>query len=221
MGASGSTALVALVHPTRAVFASLGDCMAVVGRTGGAGKATQQHRVYGYGPDVLEELERIEATGAWVTDGRVCNVLAVSRAFGDPEFKGEGLKVLLREGASKGMWPKSLAEEHVFTSDPVIVEPDVTEVRFTEDDEFLILATDGLWDAVPVNEAAALARKQFSLGRSSQEVADALTDHALKRYTSDNATCIVVDLRSEARRQQQAGQRQQGGGWLGGLFGGR
>jgi hypothetical protein len=26
------------------------------------------------------------------------------------------------------MWPKSLAEEHVFTSDPVIVEPDVTEV---------------------------------------------------------------------------------------------
>jgi protein phosphatase 2C family protein 2/3 len=94
-------------------------------------------------------------------------------------------------------------------------------VRFTEDDEFLILATDGLWDAVPVNEAAALARKQFSLGRSSQEVADALTDHALKRYTSDNATCIVVDLRSEARRQQQAGQRQQGGGWLGGLFGGR
>lgn len=88
-------------------------------------KATQQHRVYGVGPDVLEgepcmhalqrpralvlaacctrvrsqnqacglshnthntnthpELARVESTGAWVIDGRVCNVLAVSRAFG-------------------------------------------------------------------------------------------------------------------------------------------
>lgn len=32
-------------------------------------------------------MERVESTGAWVIDGRVCNVLAVSRAFGDPEFK--------------------------------------------------------------------------------------------------------------------------------------
>lgn len=33
------------------------------------------------------EVGRVEATGAWVLDGRVCGVLAVSRAFGDPEFK--------------------------------------------------------------------------------------------------------------------------------------
>lgn len=54
MGASGSTALVALLHPSRAIFASLGDCLAVVVRGGTAGKATQRHRVYGMGPDVLE-----------------------------------------------------------------------------------------------------------------------------------------------------------------------
>jgi len=54
MGASGSTALVALIHPTGAVFASLGDCLAVVCRGGVGGKVTQQHRVYGWGPGVLE-----------------------------------------------------------------------------------------------------------------------------------------------------------------------
>jgi hypothetical protein len=32
-------------------------------------------------------VARVESTGAWVVDGRVCGVLAVSRAFGDPEFK--------------------------------------------------------------------------------------------------------------------------------------
>jgi hypothetical protein len=54
MGVSGSTALVALIHPTKAIFGSLGDCMAVLCRNGAAVKATQQHRVYGIGPDVKE-----------------------------------------------------------------------------------------------------------------------------------------------------------------------
>jgi serine/threonine protein phosphatase PrpC len=54
MGASGSTALVALLGPGRALFASLGDCLAVVCRGGAAARATQQHRVYGFGADVLE-----------------------------------------------------------------------------------------------------------------------------------------------------------------------
>lgn len=59
MGLSGSTALVALVAPDRAVLASLGDCMAVLCRNGAAVKATQQHRVYGVGPDVLEGAPRL------------------------------------------------------------------------------------------------------------------------------------------------------------------
>jgi hypothetical protein len=38
-------------------------------------------------PQVATETARIKAAGGWVYDGRVCNVLAVSRAFGDWEFK--------------------------------------------------------------------------------------------------------------------------------------
>jgi hypothetical protein len=52
---------------------------------------TSQHRVYGFGDHVIEEIERVEAAGGWIIDGRVCNVLAVSRAFGDPEFKVKGV----------------------------------------------------------------------------------------------------------------------------------
>lgn len=41
---------------------------------------------------------------------------------------------------------------------------------FTPADDFLIMATDGLWDAVPVSEAAALAKKAFASGKGAQEV---------------------------------------------------
>ena len=47
------------------------------------------------------ETARVKATGAWIYDGRVCNILAVSRAFGDWEFKGAGLKQLLQGGVEK------------------------------------------------------------------------------------------------------------------------
>lgn len=50
-------------------------------------------------------------TGGWVDDGRVCGVLAVSRAFGDPEFKGkEGLQRLLVRGVSTGLWTQKFAD---------------------------------------------------------------------------------------------------------------
>jgi hypothetical protein len=44
------------------------------------------------------ETERVKSVGGWVSDGRVCDVLAVSRAFGDWEFKGKGLPTLLKVG---------------------------------------------------------------------------------------------------------------------------
>lgn len=201
LGLSGSTALVALVHPRKALFASLGDCVAVVCRAGQAVKATQQHRVYGIGPDVLEEVARVESTGAWVIDGRVCNVLAVSRAFGDSEFKGPGLRALLQEGARKGMWTPEFAAAHKFTSDPVIVEPDVTEVVFAPEDEFLLMATDGLWDVMQPQDAVNYARKQFRAGKSAQAVAEAVTSIAVKRYTADNVAAVVVDLRTGEDRK--------------------
>eukprot|EP00878_Enallax_costatus_P007173 GHUV01007517.1.p1 GENE.GHUV01007517.1~~GHUV01007517.1.p1 ORF type:complete len:250 (+),score=59.81 GHUV01007517.1:298-1047(+) len=86
-GASGATGTVAIVHPQRAIFASLGDSLGVLCRNGMAVTLTSQHRVCGFGDHVIEEIERVEAAGGWIVDGRVCNVLAVSRAFGDPEFK--------------------------------------------------------------------------------------------------------------------------------------
>ena len=58
------------------------------------------HRLHGHGENVTPESARVQEAGAWIDDGRVCDILAVSRAFGDREFKGEGLPVMLRKGVT-------------------------------------------------------------------------------------------------------------------------
>ncbi len=57
-----------------------------------------EHRVSGDGPVVEAEVARVEAAGGWIADGRVCDVIAVSRAFGDQEFKGAGMPGMLQKG---------------------------------------------------------------------------------------------------------------------------
>ncbi len=57
-----------------------------------------EHRVSGGGPVVEAEVARVTAAGGWIADGRVCDVIAVSRAFGDQEFKGDGMTGMLQKG---------------------------------------------------------------------------------------------------------------------------
>lgn len=51
-------------------------------------------RLVGKTKEVEAEVKRVQESGAWVEDGRICGVIAVSRAFGDWEWKGEGLNYL-------------------------------------------------------------------------------------------------------------------------------
>lgn len=122
------------------------------------------------GPEVKSEVERVKAAGGWIHDGRVCNILAVSRAFGDWEFKGRGLIRLLENGIERGYWPESFARSQNFLSDPVIVTPDATDTELKPEDEFLVVATDGLWDVMPPAEALKWARKEFKAGACAQQV---------------------------------------------------
>ena len=68
-------------------------------RGGKSVELSTEHRCYGKGKVVKEETQRIKAAGGWVKNGRVCDMLAVTRAFGDAEFKGaDNLSRLLEMG---------------------------------------------------------------------------------------------------------------------------
>lgn len=72
--------------------------------------------------------------------------------------------------------------------------PDVTEIALKEEDEFIILASDGLWDVMSSKAAVEFARKDLQKGRSLQSVADRLADIAIRRYSEDNIAVVVIDL---------------------------
>lgn len=90
--------------------------------------------------------------------------------------------------------------------------PEITFTTRTEEDECLILASDGLWDVMTNEEVSEIARRLLRRRRRSlmvdevwpaQVVADNLTEIAYGRNSSDNISIIVVDLKAKKKRQQR------------------
>ncbi|GAA0143914.1 protein phosphatase [Lithospermum erythrorhizon] len=101
----------------------------------------------------------------------------------------------------------------------VICDPDVTVMERTKEDDCLILASDGLWDAVSNDTACSIARmclkgkvpstvglgswsslSEDTSGGSDGACLDAstlLTKLALTRRSEDNGSLVVIDLRKD------------------------
>lgn len=161
---SGTTALTALILRRTVLIANAGDCRAVLGRRGRAVELSKDHK-----PNCPSERLRIEKLGGVVYDGYLNGQLSVSRALGDWHMKG----------------PKGSAC-------PLSSEPELTETLLTEEDEFLIMACDGLWDVMSSQGAVTMARKELMIHNDPERCARELVREALKRKTCDNLTVIIV-----------------------------
>ncbi|CAN1163080.1 Probable protein phosphatase 2C 27 [Linum perenne] len=161
---SGTTALTALMLGRTLIIANAGDCRAVLGRRGRAIEMSKDHK-----PNCTSERLRIEKLGGVIYDGYLNGQLSVSRALGDWHMKG-----------SKG------------SACPLSAEPELQETDLTEEDEFLIMGCDGLWDVMSSQCAVSIVRKELMLHNDPERCSKELVREALKRNTCDNLTAIVV-----------------------------
>ncbi|KAB2604891.1 protein phosphatase 2C 47 [Pyrus ussuriensis x Pyrus communis] len=168
----GTTALTALILGRHLLVANAGDCRAVLCKKGTAVDMSQDHK-----PSYLPERMRVEQLGGFVDDkyDRLNDSIRVTRALGDWGLKPLG----------------SLS--------PLIAEPDVQQVMLTEDDEFLIIGCDGIWDVMSSEYAVKLVRLGLRRHDDPQQCAKELVEEALRLNTSDNLTVIVVRLSSPER----------------------
>ena len=79
----------------------------------------------------------------------------------------------------------------------IIPHPEIWEDVVTPSNQVLVLASDGLWDAVENEEATRLALKHRS--RGAEAAARALVAEAYSRGSVDNISAVVVFFRQEKR----------------------
>jgi serine/threonine protein phosphatase PrpC len=214
---SGSTAATVVLLGRRLFAANVGDSRVVLCRAGGqCVELTSDHK-----PSRPDEAARVRAAGGFILHKRVMGELAITRAFGDKSFK-MGIKAMLEEEAdelARGLNENDQAKD--LTAPLVSAEPEIasmvsilTGARFglyklsltsflvvsqvlSHNDEFLLLACDGLFDVFRSQDAIALARQELIAHRGEPaEVARILSDQAIRvRRSRDNVSILIIVLR--------------------------
>jgi protein phosphatase 2C family protein 2/3 len=173
-GSCGTTALAALVLGRTLFVANTGDSRAVLCRRGRSIELSTDHK-----PPA--EAERIASAGGFVdSEGYLNGCVSVSRALGDWQL------------CCANKLPLKTHPENGHPSGPLTAEPDVRVHALTEEDEFVILACDGLWDVLSSQGAVELARQVLRQHNDPARLAAELAKEALRRHSGDNVTCVVV-----------------------------
>ncbi|EOA16786.1 hypothetical protein CARUB_v10005006mg [Capsella rubella] len=190
---SGSTATVMFIRNDVSFIAHIGDSCAVLSRSGQIEELTDYHRPYGSSKAAIQEMKRIKEAGGWIVNGRICGDIAVSRAFGDIRFKTKKDE-MLKKGVDEGRWTEKFVSRIDFKGDMVVATPDIFQVPLTSDVEFIVLASDGLWDYMKSSDVVSYVRDQLRKHGNVQLACESLAQEALERRSQDNISIIIADL---------------------------
>ena len=170
--------------------ANAGDSRTVMCEKGNAVDLSKDHK-----PELPEERSRIIKAGGEVVDGRVNGMLALSRAFGDFDYKPIT--------PPKDAQPKWFLNNHMVTAFPdVVVKP------MHKDVEFMIVACDGIWDCKTSDQAVAFYKQCLpTYGATlkdchlmNHKLLDEICPSTFEEMRqndglgSDNMTVIIVDF---------------------------
>ncbi|KAL7569940.1 hypothetical protein ACA910_008600 [Epithemia clementina (nom. ined.)] len=190
---SGSTAATVILFGRRLFAANVGDSRVVLCRSGGqCVELTSDHK-----PSRPDEAARVRAAGGFILHKRVMGELAITRAFGDKSFK-MGIKAMLEEDAEELAGGNNGNSEAKDLNAPLVsAEPEIASMVLSHNDEFLLLACDGLFDVFRSQDAIALARQELIAHRGEPaEVARILSDQAIRvRRSRDNVSILIIVLR--------------------------
>lgn len=161
---SGTTALACIYRAKekRLIVGWVGDSQALLACEGKVCQIVSPHS-----PSIESERIRIEEMGGvimnWDGSYRVNGQLAISRAIGDASHKP-------------------------FISS----EPDISSVSLDGGEDFLIIASDGLWESLSEDAIAILVYREIAKNPGcASSIADKIIESA-RKLTSDNITVIVV-----------------------------
>eukprot|EP00406_Dinophysis_acuminata_P065989 CAMPEP_0179281466 /NCGR_PEP_ID=MMETSP0797-20121207/37166_1 /TAXON_ID=47934 /ORGANISM="Dinophysis acuminata, Strain DAEP01" /LENGTH=427 /DNA_ID=CAMNT_0020990171 /DNA_START=101 /DNA_END=1384 /DNA_ORIENTATION=+ len=186
---SGSTATMCIVQKSassdkhKLTVINAGDSRILLGRRDGTivdGGGTDQGLTRDHKPSDPDERERIYRCGGTVEEAaggiaRVNGELAVSRGFGDAEYKRTG-----------GPSPEDR---------PVTANPEIGHFDCSGDTDFIVLCCDGVCEAEYTNpEVIQLVAEHLKESDDLGAPAKAVCHKAVETGSKDNITCMIVLL---------------------------
>lgn len=183
---AGCTAVCAVIVANTLTVANAGDSRVVLCRGGGVTEAMS----FDHKPMHEIEMTRITEAGGFVNQfGRVNGNLNLSRSIGDLKYK-----------QVPGISP---------ARQMITAEPDIKQVELNPDDEFIILACDGIWDCLTNEEAVKYVRDRIDT-KTPTEIGIEMLDEiisvdprATQGIGGDNMTVMIVDLQPGTRSYQK------------------
>ncbi|ERN15400.1 hypothetical protein AMTRI_Chr05g68920 [Amborella trichopoda] len=177
---SGTTAVTIIKQGGYLVVANLGDSRAVLGTISEDGTLTAIQLTTDQKPNVPQEAERIRQCNGrvfalkeepkiqrvWLPDEDSPG-LAMARAFGDFQLKDFGLSAV----------------------------PQVTHHKLTSKDQFVILASDGVWDALSNTEVVSIVSSAETKETAAKDVVESAIQAWQHKFPSSRVDdCSVVCL---------------------------
>ena len=173
---SGATAVVVFVKDNKIYCANAGDSRAILSEAGG----NVYELSYDHKPNNPMEHQRINKAGGYVEFNRVNGNLALSRALGDFTYKhNDNLS----------------AEAQIVTADPDIIVKDLCD-----DDEFVVLACDGIWDCMTNEQVLDYVRTRLCTGMQPHHICEEIMDSCLATEVKpggvgcDNMSVVITCL---------------------------
>jgi len=160
--AGGSTALCAIFHDDSLFVANVGDSKAMIVRKDSITPLTKEHRA-----NNEEEKTRIETNGGWIfrkeSKYLVQGRFQITRSIGDIKYKKY-----------------------------IISDPDVFEYKLGDQDELLLMGSDGFWDLFEKEEVLAMIKDKSDMSGLTKYLIEKAK--LKKKWNLDNITLIAIDV---------------------------
>ncbi|TXG61937.1 hypothetical protein EZV62_013300 [Acer yangbiense] len=186
---SGTTAVVVIKQGEDLVIANLGDSRAVLGTVSDEGELKAVQLTTDLKPNLPSEAERI----------RKCNgrVLALKE---EPHIQ----RVWLPNENSPGLAMSRAFGDFVLKNHGIIAIPDISYRRLTSNDQFILLACDGVMDVLSNNQVASIVWKAESEQEAARAVVEAANAAWKKKFPSSKMDdCTAVCLFLQKRQQHR------------------
>ncbi|PNY06920.1 protein phosphatase 2C 57-like, partial [Trifolium pratense] len=196
---SGATATAIFLGDNKLLISHIGDSSVVLCRSGKPELLTSPHRPYGSNKASLEEIKRIREADVYCLVSRLSmvgfvEILRYLVHSGTFDSKRRRMRCYEKEFRKEDGQKNTFLGSIQFKDDLVVARPDIYQVTLGSDAEFIVLASDGLWDYMSSLDAVTFVRDQLRKHGNTQLACESLAQVVLDQRTQDNVSIIIADL---------------------------